>query len=97
MLGSLPDTVTKYGETPVFDEHSVPAKLTDTHDTKAGVWGRLCVLSGSIRYVVDCGDPHSLVVNANDYAIIVPQQPHHVEIIGPAEFKVEFYREHEGE
>jgi len=93
MRRSLPDHVTKYGETAVFDAQSVPSKLTNAHDTKAGVWGKLCVLSGSIRYVIDSDDRKSIVVNANEYAIITPQQPHHVEIIGPVDFKVEFYRE----
>ena len=39
-----------YQQTPVFTEHSVPAGLLRDHATKRGVWARIEVLAGALRY-----------------------------------------------
>jgi len=44
MTDDIPADVHKYAESPIFTENTVPEKLTTLHDTKSGVWGRLCVL-----------------------------------------------------
>jgi len=88
----LPDSVEKYTETPVFTEETVPQKLLGLHDTKPGVWGRLIVLEGRVDYIIS-GPPstrHRLDENTN--GIIEPTIPHHLELIGPVRFKVEFLK-----
>lgn len=89
---SLPPHVQKYAQSPEFTEATVPHKLTHIHDTKAGVWGRLCVLEGALDYVVPVPPETVQHVSADSFAIIQPQQPHHVRIIGPVRFKVEFLK-----
>jgi len=92
MSSNLPDGVEKYGESPLFNENTVPAKFTSNHATKAGVWGKICVSAGTLRYMVNEEGNEPQTLSANQYGIIKPEQSHFVEMIGPVEFKVEFYR-----
>lgn len=92
MDNALPINVEKYAESPLFNEDTVPSKLTSNHDLKAGVWGKICVITGALEYNVP-GDPaHTRVIKAGGHAIIEPEQVHFVTPVGQVEFSVEFYR-----
>jgi len=81
-----------YKITPVFDQESLPAALRNEHNTKAGVWGLLRVLEGSVRLVFR-DSQKSVNVTPNSPAPIPPEDVHHVEVTGPIKMQVEFYRE----
>lgn len=83
---------TPYGSSPVFDETSLPDALRHEHRTKAGTWGLLRVLAGEVRLVFKDG-PGPLRVTVDHPAMIPPEAPHHVEVVGPMRMQVEFYRE----
>ena len=92
MMTKLPESVEKYAESPVFTEETVPKKLLGVHDTKAGTWGRLVVLEGSVDYIIP-GPPSSRqTLDVMTNGIIEPTVPHHLEMKGPVRFKVEFLR-----
>ena len=92
MRNVLPDGVEKYAESPLFNEETVPEKLTSEHDLKAGVWGKLCVIDGSLEYHLP-GEAHrSQLLKAGEHAVIEPQQVHFVKPVRNVQFKVEFYR-----
>lgn len=87
----LPDDAVVYKRTPDFTDETMPAALRADHTTKPGVWGRIVVSEGRLRYVVDrlrCvrelapGEP----------GIVVPEVPHRVEPLAPTRFHVEFLR-----
>jgi len=81
-----------YKTTPVFDEVSLPDAIRNAHNTKAGVWGLLQVLDGSVNLVFH--DPAKVVhVTPGDPAPIPPEAVHHVELLGPMRMQVAFYRE----
>ena len=81
---------TPYRTTPDFDQDTLPAALRRSHNTKAGVWGRLCVLEGMVRYVLaDCGTETMLA--SGQAMTILPEQKHFVEPLGPLKMHVEFY------
>lgn len=92
MTNDIPSSVDKYAESPEFTETTVPAKLTSLHDTKPGVWGRLCILDGSLRYILPGPPLRSTILNAGQIGIIRPEELHRVEMIGPVRFKIEFCR-----
>jgi len=92
MTSDLPVGLEKYAETPVFSEAAVPGRLTSLHDTKAGTWGRLVVLTGALDYVVPGPPPSRQRIAAGETGIIEPKVPHRVDLIGPVTFKVEFHR-----
>ena len=87
----MPADVRPYRRTPTFTEETVPAALTREHNTKAGVWGLLTVLSGQLRYVVP-GEDREHVLDPDHQAVIVPEQIHYVRPVGEAEFYIEFYK-----
>ena len=83
-------TVKPYRSTPVFDEASLPPVLRRDHSLKAGTWGRLRVLSGSLRYTVsETGE--AWVLEAGQTQTIFPEQLHFVEPLGAMEMQVDFY------
>ncbi|MEO1162062.1 MAG: DUF1971 domain-containing protein [Pseudomonadota bacterium] len=92
MAASLPEDLVMYSQSPVFDQDSVPAALQKDHSTKAGVWARAVVSHGSIEYVLETKPGHPLVVTAGQHALIEPEVPHHVRVIGPVVFQLQFYR-----
>ena len=88
----IPPDAEEYAQPPLFTETSVPKKLLSNHSTKEGVWGEICVHSGSIKYVVGDGSGGVEILTSGQHGVIAPGQEHHVEIIGPVEFKIHFHR-----
>ncbi len=84
-----------YRSTPVFDETTLPAALRADHQTKAGVWGLICVLEGelTLTYV----DPPSvLLLTPGNPGVVAPQQTHFVTPRGAMRMRVDFYEEPPG-
>jgi tellurite resistance-related uncharacterized protein len=81
---------TFYKATPIFDNCTLPDKLCKAHQTKAGTWGIIRVIEGSLRYVIeDTGKVHILTPSCP--GIVLPEQLHHVEPLGEMRMRVEFY------
>ena len=93
IASKLPQGLSCYRETPAFTRDTVPAALLGAHNTKAGVWGLLRVLSGRVQYHLDDGTDESVVVAAGETVVIEPQVPHHVELLDDdSSFHVAFHR-----
>jgi len=88
----MPSGYVAYRTTPVFTADTIPRGLLSRHATKAGVWGRLEVLSGSLQFVLEGPGEAREMVKAGESVVIVPEVEHRVETLGPVEFRVEFYR-----
>jgi tellurite methyltransferase len=87
----LPADAVRYKETAELTETTLPAALRRDHTTKAGVWARIVVGEGTLRYHVDGLGVHADVTPAAP-AVVVPEVPHHVEPLGAVRLHVEFYR-----
>ncbi len=86
----LPEGLTAYRRTPVFDQDSVPAGLRLEHRTKEGVWAVIHVLEGRLIYRrLDPRDEQVLMPGVA--GIVRPEAPHEVEPLGPVRFFVEFH------
>jgi tellurite resistance-related uncharacterized protein len=85
-------TTAPYKVTPVFDEATLPEGIRNAHSTKAGVWGLLRVLEGEVRLVFH-NPAREVRVTPEEPALIAPEALHHVELSGPMNMQVEFYRE----
>jgi hemoglobin len=81
-----------YRSTPVFTNDTLPEALRRAHSTKAGVWGLLKVLKGTILYVTE-ESGECQMVQAPGTVVILPQQLHSVEPQGEMEMQVDFYHE----
>lgn len=49
-MKELPAQVSTYKRTDNFSEKTIPAGLLKSHNTKAGVWGKIVILKGELRY-----------------------------------------------
>ncbi len=81
-----------YRSTPVFSAETLPAALRKDHCTKAGTWGLLEVIAGTLNYTVsETGVTTTLKVG--ETMVIEPQQMHFVEPLCGMEMQVHFYHE----
>lgn len=91
-MQALPPDVSSYKRTPEFDETSVPAGLLKAHQTKAGIWGKIVVLSGSLQYTILEPGVEEIVLTPDHHGVVEPTVLHEVAPIGEEKFYVEFYR-----
>jgi tellurite methyltransferase len=87
----LPDDFLLYKKTPLFTETTVPAALQKDHSTKAGVWAKIVILQGRLRYRVESLNL-DVELSQQSVGIVVPEVLHRVEPLGEVRFFVEFYR-----
>jgi tellurite resistance-related uncharacterized protein len=88
----LPTDVAHYKSTALFDQDTVPAALLRNHTTAARVWARIRILEGTLRYRIDDATAEDLLLSPERPGIVEPQVPHHVEVIGPVRFCIDFHR-----
>ncbi|AMK23045.1 MULTISPECIES: DUF1971 domain-containing protein [Sphingomonadaceae] len=82
--------VQPYRSTPVFDETTLPAALRGRHSTKAGVWGIVRVIEGRVRLSY-LDPPSEMLLDPETSGLLLPEQPHFVEPLGPMKMRVDFY------
>jgi tellurite methyltransferase len=86
----IPDGFVSYERTDTFTAETVPAGLRTDHTVKAGVWAKIMVLEGRLRYhVATRAQPIDLT--ADHPGIVAPEVSHHVEPLGAVRFFVEFW------
>lgn len=87
----VPEAVVTFKRTETFTEHTVPDGLLKDHTTAPGVWGRITVVEGTLRYRVVQFDT-DIELSPQNPGIIVPGVPHSVRPVGKVRFHVEFLR-----
>ena len=69
----------------------VPEKLLNDHDIKAGTWGRLTVINGSVDYFLEGQTVPLTTVLPESPLVILPEESHFINISDDAIFFVEFF------
>jgi tellurite resistance-related uncharacterized protein len=87
----LPETFEPYTQTPEFTERTIPSALGANHATAPGVWGKIFVIEGRLRYQPGAPAP-DITLSREAPGIIVPEVRHSVHPIGAVRFYVEFWR-----
>jgi tellurite methyltransferase len=87
----IPSGFTLYKQTPVLTEVSMPATLRKHHSTKAGVWAKIVVIEGRLRYKIRALE-EDVELTQGSYGIVVPEVTHRVEPLSKVRFLVEFYK-----
>lgn len=82
--------VQPYRSTPVFDQDTLPAALRSRHSTKAGVWGVVRVIEGTLRLTYLDPEAH-IVLNCATPGLLLPEQAHFVTPLGLMKMQVDFY------
>lgn len=88
----IPDDASVYKATAVFTEATVPAGLRKDHATKPGVWARIVVAEGRLRYDVQPPLARTFDLAPGTPGIVVPEVRHHVTPLESVRFHVEFLR-----
>ncbi len=88
----LPAGFVAYRRTPIFDETSVPRALLSRHGTKTGIWARIHVLEGRLRYRLHEPFGEEQVLEPTTPGVVLPGVEHDVTPLGAVRFFVEFHR-----
>ena len=91
-MKTIPDNVSRYAATPEFTETTAPGHLLESHETKPGVWAKVVVLEGSLRYCIIGPDVEEHELAPDRPGVAEPEVPHRVEITGPVRFQLELHR-----
>ena len=90
-MKELPGNVSPYKRTPDFTETSVPKSLLKSHSTKAGTWGKIVVLEGSLIYRILEPGIEEFRLDPEHPGTIEPTVRHEVEPGAQVRFYVQFY------
>lgn len=88
----FPEGLHEYKRTPVFTQDTIPAGLLKDHNTKAGVWGRILVEEGVLRYTVHEPEERNFLLQTGEHGVVVPLMKHKVQALGAVRFCVAFHR-----
>ncbi|MCA9629481.1 MAG: DUF3565 domain-containing protein [Myxococcales bacterium] len=88
-MGAVPQGYERYSGTRQFSEQDVPAALLAEHRTKPGVWGHIVVQVGRLEYHCPRG---VFVLRPGVLGVVEPDTPHHLRILAPVRFHVDFLR-----
>ena len=91
-MKSIPDNASRYAATPEFTEVTAPSHLLDSHETKPGVWAKIVVLEGTLRYCILGAEAEEHELSPDRPGVAEPEIPHRVEITGRVRFQLELYR-----
>lgn len=90
---ALPEGLEPYGRSPEFTDVNLPKKLMAAHATKAGTWGVLRVLAGTVRFILEPPETAVVIASADEEIIIEPGVEHRVSFVTPGRFFITFYRQ----
>ena len=95
-MSQIPENFVKYKSTLVFEKNSVPKMFLHLHNTHAGVYGKICVISGTLKFLGFTerkGDiEQEISIVAGDFAVSPPEYWHKVEFLTEeTKFQVNFY------
>lgn len=88
---SMPGGRSAFSRTKTFTGETVPRGLLAGHALNEGVWGKLHVVSGTLKLVFE-GAPEVFEISEGGNFDIPPIERHHVKIEGPVSFYVDFYK-----
>ncbi|ARJ44183.1 cytoplasmic protein [Pantoea alhagi] len=83
--------------TPFWNKESVPRALLTHHNTKKGVYGRLSVMQGAVKYYGFASEHDEtpeieVVIEAGHFGISPPEYWHHVELLtDDTYFNIDFF------
>ena len=86
----LPADLEVVRTTASWTEGTMPGGLRRDHRVATGVWGRLVVEQGSLRFRAATAPPVDRVVGTGETQAIPPDVVHSVEPVGAVRFRVEF-------
>lgn len=102
LMPTIPTDFVNYKSTPVFTPENIPKMFLHLHNTRAGVYGKINVISGSLKFygfTERRGEIEQEIVIAQDEtAISPPEYWHKVEFMSDdTSFRVDFYAQEDSD
>lgn len=97
MTHNIPKNFTHTRSTPFWDKESVPKALLTHHNTKKGVYGRLSVMRGAVKYYGFASETApeqemEVTIMAGEFGISPPQYWHCIELLSDdTYFNIDFF------
>lgn len=97
MAHIIPQHFAHTRSTPFWDRKSVPQALLTHHNTKKGVYGRLSVMRGAVKYYGFAGEHQTahemeITIIAGQFGISPPQYWHHIKLLSDdTYFNIDFF------
>ena len=91
-MPDLPAQARVYRQSREFDETSTPAALLESHQLRGGVWGRIVVLEGLLKYEILEGTPGVWILRPGVVGSVAPEVAHRVAPCGRVRFSLEFLK-----
>lgn len=97
MAHTIPENFVHTRSTPFWNKKSVPKALLTHHSTKKGVFGRLSVMRGAVKYFGFASEKETepemaLTISAGQFGISPPQYWHRIELLTDDTcFNIEFF------
>lgn len=88
----LPACARVYKSTPIYDVASLPSGLLQSHRLKRGSWGKILVLEGRVRYVLEDEGSLTFALRPGVPGIVAPERPHHIEVDPDARIQIDFLK-----
>lgn len=100
-MTTIPAHFVNYKSTQTFSKNNVPKMFIHRHNTRAGVYGKICVLQGTLKFYGFSsmkGDvEQEVIIKANEHVISPPQYWHKVEFLtDDCQFQVKFFADEAG-
>jgi tellurite resistance-related uncharacterized protein len=97
-MKNIPKNYVNYKSTVVMTKNNVPKMFLHLHNTRAGVYGKITVLIGKLKFYgfVDrrAEVEHEIIITAGEAAVSPPEYWHKVELLtDDTHFRVDFYAE----
>lgn len=95
-MSAIPSDYVNYKSTPVFNKDNIPKMFLHLHNTKAGVYGQIYVVAGSLKFYGFTdrrGDvEQEIIIGKGETAISPPEYWHKVEFMtDDTQFRVNFW------
>lgn len=93
----IPDNFVHTRATPFWNKETAPKALLTHHNTKAGVYGRLSVMQGAVKYfafpdATSTEPDREQVIEAGTFGISPPQKWHRIELLtDDTYFTIDFF------
>lgn len=88
----MPEGYFCFQQTPIFTEYTIPLGLQKEHATGTGIWAKIVVQEGALRYRAEALGV-DIMLSPEVVGMIVPNVVHSVQAQGRVRFLVEFYRQ----
>ena len=76
-MPTIPSDYVNYKSTPIFTPNNIPKMFLHLHNTREGVYGKICVLQGQLKFYGFTdrkGDiEQEIIIDSGDCAISPPQ------------------------